>query len=637
MIWDRRCPLNPEAMRPEQQTVTLAEAIQLGLEHHQAGQLPEAERIYQQVLQLDPNNSEALHLLGVIAHQVGKNEIAAELIAKALTIQPEFSEALCNLGLALYTLKRYEEALVSFDKALTIKPDYAQVLRNRGLTLQKLQRSDEALASYNKTLTIKPDFAEALLNRGNVLRDLKHYAEALASYDKALKIKPESAEVLCSRGNALHDLKRYDEAIASYAKALTINADYAEALSNRGAALQELQHYEEALSSCEEALKINPDFAEALNNRGLALQKLKRYGEALASYDKALTIKPDYAEALSNRGLALQEHKRYDEALSNYDEALSIKPDYAEAHLNKSLCQLLIGEFERGCEEYEWRWKWDAFASARRNFSQPLWLGKEDISSKTILLHAEQGLGDTIQFARYAQAVAEKGAKVILEVQPALKFIMSGISGAHQVLSQGESLPDFDFHCPLLSLPLAFGTRLETIPARSPYLSVANNATSRWRKELAPSATRLVGLCWKGDPHYKRDRDRSMRLAQFGPLFDTPGVKFVSLQKELDDDERAITAGMENFVHPGANFKATAEMLGALDLVISVDTVWAHWAGALGKPLWILLSIFPHWCWLLDRNDSPWYPTAQLFRQTRFGDWEDVVTSVKHEMLRICQ
>src|SRR6266513_1660112 len=347
-------------MQSEQQTVAIPQAIQVGLEHHQAGRLAEAERIYQRVLEVDPNNPDALHLLGVIAHQVGKNEISCQLI------------------------------------------------------------------------------------------------------EKAIRYNPSNPYFLNNRGNALQALKRYGEALASYDKALTIRADY----------------------------------ADALNNRGNSLQGLKRFEEALASYDKALAINPDYAEALGNRGIALQELKRYEEALASYRKALTIEPDYVPAHWNESLCRLLIGDFERGWEKYEWRWKCDHVLPATRNFSQPLWLGKEDITGKTILLHAEQGLGDTIQFARYAQAVAQKCAKVILEVEPTLRSLLSEISGAYKVLSRGEPLPEFDFHCPLLSLPLAFNTRPETIPATIPYLGARAAVVKRWEDNLGKrNAPRMV-MVW---------------------------------------------------------------------------------------------------------------------------------------------
>ena len=589
-------------VQSEHQSATIAQQIQLGLNHHQLGRLPEAERFYQRALQIDPTNFEAIHLLGVIAHQVGRNEVAVQLIAKALSIKPDRIEALSDYGNALQELKRYDEALASYDQALALKPDYVDALNNRGNALQELERYDEALASYDQALSIRPDFAKASSNRGIALYKLKRYDEALASCNQTLSIKPDHAETLSNRGNTLQALKRYEEALACY----------------------------------ERVLAIQPKYAEASYNRGNALQQLKRYEEALASYDQALAIKPDYAEALSDRGLTLRNLKRHDEALTSYDQALSLKPDYADAHWNEGLCRLLIGDFERGWEKYEWRWKIDALNIARRNFSQPLWLGNEGIAGKTILLHAEQGFGDTIQFARYAQAVAEKGARVILEVQPTLRPLLSDICGPYQVLSQGEPLPGFDFHCPLLSLPLAFNTRLESIPCLIPYLSARAPAVKKWKEKLGQNDAHgpRVGFVWSGNPAHKNDHNRSIALSRLVALGDL-GVMPVSLQNAVRPEDERVLAANKHILHFGSelkDFSDTAALVSLMDLVISVDTSVAHLAGALGKPVWILLPFAPDWRWLVDREDSPWYPSARLFRQPTIGDWDSVIDAVRQQL-----
>jgi tetratricopeptide (TPR) repeat protein len=590
-------------MPSEQRNVAIPEVIQAGLEHHRAGRLPEAERAYQDVLTSEPDNPDALHLLGVIAHQVGRNEDSVGLISRAAGFSPSNPVYLNNLGEAYRALGKFEEALGSYDKALAVKPDYAEALSNRGLVLQQLKRHDEALAEYGRALALRPDYAEAINNRAATLIALKRFADALSSCDEAISLRPGYFEALSNRGVALHELKRYDEALVSY----------------------------------EKAAAIKPDSADIHYYRANALRDQKHLEPAFAGYSRVIALRPDHVEALNNRGVVLKELERYDEALADYATALRTNPDYANAHLNESICRLLTGDLERGWAKYEWRWKSEFGPSETRDFGRPLWLGDADLAGKTILLRAEQGLGDTIQFARYAQAVAQLGAKVILEVQPVLKALLSSIAGAHQVLAVGEPLPAFDFHCPLLSLPLAFKTRLETIPAAVPYLSADKAAVSAWRKKLAAKGTRLVGVCWKGSPEYRGDSERSMRLAELRPLLACPGLRFVSLQKELNEEERAITAGMENFVHPGADFRGTAELIGALDLVVSVDTAWAHWAGAIGKPVWVMLRSVPHWCWLLERKDSPWYPGARLFRQTRSGDWQNVVRSAKRELARFAE
>ena len=642
----------------------VAELLGAGLKYHQAGRLAEAEACYQRVLAAQPNHADALHLLGVVAHQTKRHDLAVELIGQAIKrngrsptyfynlgvtlqdcgkpteaiaayrqairIKPDYAEAFKNQGDALKELKRLDEALASYDRALACKPGYAEACNNRGVALKALKRLDAALASYDKALALKPDYAEAYINRGNALKELKHTDEALASYDKALALKPGHAEACNNRGVALQELKRFDEALASYDKALALKPGYAEACNNRGNALRELKRLDEALASYERALALTPDHAEALYNRGNALQELRRPDEALASYDRALACKPDYAEAHNNRGNALRELKRLDEALASYQGALALRHDYAPAHWNEALWRLLMADFDRGWEKYEWRWEladelW-GFGS-KPAFAQPAWDGTGDIAGKTVLLHAEQGYGDTIQFCRYVPLVAEKGATVILSVQPPLKRLLSGFGGAQTVLAEGEDLPAFDLHCPLLSLPRAFRTRLETIPPPAPP-SVPSELTKEWEARLRHGKPR-IGIAWSGRPSHKNDHNRSIPLRAMLGLLDLP-VELVSLQKEVRSEDQGIldAAGIAHFGPALTDFLETAALVSSMDVVITVDTAVAHLACSLGRPTWILLPFIPDWRWMLERADSPWYPTARLFRQPGIGDWDSVMREV---------
>lgn len=651
-------------------TLTLPEALERAIALHKAGNLAEAERLYKAILSSKPDHFDALHYLGVIEAQRRRPQDAHRLISRALDIDPQSSEAWLNHGNVLRALNRLDEALASYDRALAIKPDHAEALYYRGLLLRVLDRGEQALASYDRALAIKPDHADALISRGVVLEGLKRLEEALASYDQALAIKPNSTEALTNRGVALERLDRHEEALASfdtslainpdsvlaltnrgvaltglsqhaealesYDKALAIDPNYVEALTNRGAALKDLNRPMEALASYDRAVAIKPDLALALTNRGVVLEGLNRHAEALASYDRALAIKPDCVDALTNRAVALRYLNRHAESLASSTQALAIKPDFAQAQLNESFCRLLIGDFELGWEKYEWRWSVkDNFDTPRRNFAQPLWIGREDIAGKTILLHAEQGLGDTIQFCRYAQAVAEgRAAMVILEVPPMIKSLVSGIRGARQVLARGEPLPAFDFHCPLLSLPLAFGTRLETVPAVVPYLSVSTGLMAKWRARLGSTDMPRVGIVWSGRPQHKNDHNRSIALSRLLPLAGA-GVSLISLQKEIRVEDQELLADARVILDLGQSlkdFSDTAALVSQLDLVVAVDTSVAHLAGALGRPVWILLPFAPDWRWLLDREDSPWYPTARLFRQPATGDWDSVIERVRDEL-----
>lgn len=620
---------------------------------------------FDRALAVQPNHAEALSNRGVVLRDLKLLDEALDSYDRALAARPEHAEALSNRGLALHDLKRFEEALVSYDRALAVRPNYAIALFNRGLTLHELSRFEEALASYNRALALRPEYAEALCNRGLALHELHDFEEALASYDRALALRPDYAEALCNRGLTLHGLNRFGGALESYDRAVTLRPDYAEALSNRGLTLHGLERFDEALESYDRALAARQDYAEALSNRGMTLRALNRFDDALESYDRALVLRPEFAKALSNRGNVLHELNRFDEALTNFDRALRVDPEYAEAlsnrgvtlhalmrfeealsnfdralklqpnhadtHYNKALCRMLVGDFERGWEESEWRWEIEHTRERKRNFSQPLWLGSNDIAGKTILLHGEQGFGDMIQFCRYAPLVAERSGRAILEVPSPLRELMSTLHEKIEIISSGDSLPHFDLHCPLLSLPLAFKTGIKTIPSTCPYLHASPQRIFRWHARLGSSTRPRIGLAWSGRPTHKNDRNRSVKLRALLPLLDIDAT-FVSLQRDLRPDDEAALKDQDKIIHFGdelRDFADTAALISSLDLVISVDTSVAHLAGALSKPVWILLPVVPDWRWLLNREDSPWYPTARLFRQDYTRAWDGVIERIQ--------
>jgi tetratricopeptide (TPR) repeat protein len=569
-----------------------------GFALHQQGKLADAERIYREVLQYQPDHFDALHLLGVIALQTRRTEQAVALIRNAIELNANIAPAHSNLGNALTDLKRPAEALASCDRAIALMPDFAQAHCNRGNALRDLKRPAEALASYDRAIALIPDFAVAHSNRGNVLTDLKRPAEALASCDRAIALMPGYAEAHNNRGNALRDLKRPAEALAS----------------------------------CDRAIALMPDFAEAHNNRGVALTDLKRPAEALASYDRAVALEPSFAEAHHNHGNALTDLKRPAEALASYDRAVALKPDFAEAHCSRGLAHLLMGDFERGWLRYEWRKKLDDAVAVR--FPQPLWLGEEDIAGKTLFIHCEQGLGDTIQFCRYGKLVEARGAKVVMSVQEPLRGLLNQISPTIQIIGSSEAPADFDYHCPLLSLPLAFATTLETIPAEHQYIKADEELRASWSARLPQKTKPRIGVVWSGSAAHKNDHNRSMELKQFLPILSSD-ADWACLQKEVrDEDHAALHHGdrVALFGDDLRDFSDTAALLDLMDLVITIDTSVAHLAGAMGKPVWVLLPYNRDWRWLMDRDDSPWYPSARLFRQQKIGNWAEVIDRVKIEL-----
>jgi tetratricopeptide (TPR) repeat protein len=623
-------------------SAAIQEKLNQGRDCYLQGALPQAEKHCQEVLAQSPNHVDALNLLGLIVWQTKGAQRGIELFDKAIALKPDHAKAHCNRGLILAVLRRLEEALASYDKAIALKPDFADAHNNRGVALNDLKRFEEALASYDKAIALKPEYAEAYSNRGLALNNLQRLEGALASYDKAIALKPDFAEAHSNRGVALNDLKRFEEALASYDKAIALKPEYAEAYSNRGLALNNLQRFEEALASCDKAIALKPDFAEAHCNRGLALNDLQRFEEALASCDKAIALRPDFAEAYNNRGLALNDLQRFEEALASYDKAIALKPDYAEAHWNKSLCLLLGRRFEQGWRLYEWRKKNPQYVKhfAARSYSQPLWLGEEPIVGKTLFVYWEQGLGDTIQFCRFAKLAEHIGANVVFSAQNCLHGLLKTLSPSITLVKETEAPPNFDYHCPLMSLPLAFKTALESIPTDTPYLCAEPKRIEKWKQKLGDAGFK-VGIAWQGSKT-KIDIGRSFALTEFFAISQIPNVRLICLQKnegvkqlnKLPEGMNIESLGEEYDAGADAFLDAAAVMEN-LDLIITSDTAIAHLAGALGRPVWVALKHVPDWRWLLDRRDSPWYPTMRLFRQPTRDDWKGVFSDIANELITL--
>jgi Tfp pilus assembly protein PilF len=413
------------------------------------------------------------------------------------------------------------------------------------------------------------------------------------------------------------------------------NPGSAEAKSNYGFILQKLGRHQEALDYFSDALVARPNYTPAMLNRGVSLYELGRLPQALANVDRLLALEPHNAQALYNRANILHQLRRYDESLAVFGQTLAFAPDYADAHWNEGLTRLLLGDFERGWEQYEWRWKTESQQHLRRDFAQPLWLGGDALAGKTILIHAEQGFGDTLQMARYLPKLATLGAAVVLEVKPALQALLSDMACVARIVAPGEPLPHFDVHCPVMSLPLSFKTTLDTIPADVPYLKVPADRLQKWR-HLSSQKRFRVALAWAGSATHKHDQLRSIPLRDLVSLIDgAEGVDWFSVQHELRAGDAELLDKMpkvRRFDEGLADFADTAAILSRVDLVITVDTAIAHLAGALGRQVWVLVQDSPDFRWLLDRDDSPWYPTFRIFRQKQRGDWKDVVARVAEEL-----
>lgn len=616
---------------------------------------------------LEPASCDTHALQGHVLRRLDRHEDALAAWDRALRLRPDRADVLFNRGNLLRELGRNEEALASYERALAVAPGDPDILNNHAVALQLLGRHEESLERLARVLALAPNDVAALDNRGIALHAMGRHALALEAFEAALAADPAHVAALVHRGHALQALDRLDEALASQEAALRVAPDDADACQSRGAVLLELSRPVEALDTCERALRLRPGFVEALTTRGQALLALDRYAEALESYraaqvqhatpegalgmgdalqalgrpaeavacfDEALALRPAYAEALNNRGNALQALNRHEEALASYARARELRPHDAQAHWNEGLALLAIGELKDGFQKYEWRWHNRKLALPPRADPARAWQG-EPIGGRSILLYPEQGFGDAIQFVRYAPRVAALGARVSLVCHAWLHELFATLPGVERVYTAGAALPAFDLNAPLMSLPLAFGTELATIPADVPYLAANAAEVARWRERLAvlPGA-RKVGLVWTGNPQFPGARTKSCPVALLAPLLQAQDVGWVSLQTGAGAGQAAALA-VTDWTAELTSFARTAALVSALDLVITIDTAVAHLAGALGKPVWILLPFAADWRWLREREDCPWYPSARLFRQPRIGDWEAVVARVTNELARL--
>jgi tetratricopeptide (TPR) repeat protein len=571
--------------------------FEAALAHHGAGRLDAADAAAREAIAHHPLHAGAHHLLGIIAIQRGDHQKAVELLHQSIGLDPTAEQAHNNLGIALAGLGRLDEAIASMRKATELSPGFAVADYNLGSVLQRANRLEEAGDSLRRAIATKPDYFEAHFHLGSALSQQKQFDAAVASYRRAVELRPDLPPTHFALASALKALERNGEAVAGYRR----------------------------------ALELKPDWAEAHNSLGNALTAQSRDDEAIECFERALALKPDYADAHNNLGVALQKQNRIAGALLSYHRCELLRPDHADLHLNMALAYLVAGDFTNGWREYEWRYQ--SKARPARKLPQPLWTG-EDLAGKTILLHYEQGFGDTLQFMRYAPLVAARGARVVLEVQPALARLAATLNGAAQVVAAGEALPAVDFQCPLLSLPERFGTDLASIPANLPYLTPEATAVARWRGEIGDAPALKVGLVWAGNAKHQNESQRSLELERLMPLFELPRTSWFSLQvgERAGDLARLPAGNIVDLSRGLTDFAETAAAIANLDLVVAVDTSVVHLAGALGRPVWAMLAFAPDWRWLLGREDSPWYPSVRLFRQARPGDWDSVIARVREAL-----
>jgi tetratricopeptide (TPR) repeat protein len=577
---------------------TPADLSAAGLRHLRAERYLEAQVSCQQALAIDPGHADTLHLMGLLSIQSRQFDHAVEWIARAIRSDPR-PEYLLTLGRTLQLQGRHEDALKTFDKAVQLRPDDAELWKNLGSALIEVKRPQDALLSFQQALKLNPRHWNAAYQCGVLLGEAGRLEEALGYFRLCRELQPDDPTALTGLTRCLIGLKKLPA----------------------------------ALTENQQAYQRSPGNAAACDHIGVILDLLGREDEALPWLDRALMLRPDFIDAMNDKGLVLAKLHRFEESATVYRQVQNLDPGNAAAILGLSHLHLLRGDFEAG-----WvgeRVRLQRNCSAR--VSQPMWLGEGSINGKTILIYGDEGLGDTIQFARYLPVVAAHGARVILAVDRAARALLSGISGVSKCL-QGSVDEPLDLHCPIAGLPIVFDTRLETILSDVPYLPApSEHLVKTWQDRLKPHDRLRVGLVWAGNPDHKNDHNRSSSLRAFSAMFDVDAT-FVSLQKDPRPDDRAVLGERNDIVDLTTHltdFMETAALISCLDLVITVDTSVAHLAGALGRPTWILLPYLPDWRWMLDRDDSPWYPTVRLFRQGPSRNYTDVVERVRTELTEL--
>lgn len=533
-------------------------------------------------------------------HTGGQLSEAEEIYRQIIARDSNHADALHLLGAVAAQRGQPEIALGYIERAIAIDASHPDYQNNKGLILANVGRLDEAIAAHQRAVELKPDFAEAHNNMGNALLAKGRPIEAAAAYRQTLKLRP----------------------------------DFANAHSNLGVALHKQGLYSEAIDAYRVALRYRPDHAEAHSNLGVALLESGQTDAAIDEYRQAIQLKPDYVDAHTNLGAAMHDLGREDDAFASLNEALRLNPNDPLAHYNLSLVYLLRGDYQNGWKEYDFR---SGVIAAPKRFSQPAWDGR-DLNGSSILVHAEQGFGDTIQFVRFVDRVAQRGGKVILQCREELIRLLKGTAGIDQIISKRDPIPTYQVQIPLLSLPRVFNVSLQDVPNKVPYVKLDPAWVPAWAHRMGGADRRLrVGLAWAGDPGHRNDRNRSIKLEQLVPLASAANAQFFSLQKGAGASQALSPPSGLELVDLTAQINDFADMAGLianLDLVITVDTAVAHLAGAMAKPVWTLLPHVPDWRWLRDRDDSPWYPTMHLFRQTKPGDWPDVIKRVAAALIK---
>jgi tetratricopeptide (TPR) repeat protein len=607
--------------------MTLADVFNLALQRHHAGDLAEAERLYRQVLAMQPDQPDALRLLGVVMCQTGRRPEALEVVRRAVALRPEAAEFHFDLAGVLRSMGQIGPAIAAYQRAVQLRPDFVEAFSLLGETLKDAGLLDQAVVAAGRVAELRPDLAETHCNFGHLLNETGQWDRAIVECNRSIQIRPDLAGAYNNLGIALNRIGDMTQSIAAYRKAIELEPNSAQFRSNLAITLCENRDLEEAMVQCRRAIELRPDDPVNYSNLGSIHGAMGDLDQAEAAYRHALKLRPDYLEVYCNLGHLFYFKGLWDQAEAVYHDVLARKPDHPQAHWSLALIYLSRGDYQRGWDHYEWRWRVKELRMRRRT-DAPRWDGG-DLNGRAILIHNEQGFGDTIQFIRYLPEVARRGGKIILACQRELFSLLETFPHIHQCVPNDQPVSGYEVLCPLLSLPGLFQTRVQSIPADVPYLRADPVRSQRWRERLADDGRLKVGLVWAGRPKHPNDRNRSIPLERLAPLAGAPRARFISLQTgQAAGQAKTAPMPLDDWTGELADFAETAALIDNLDLVISVDTAVIHLAGALGKRVWVLLPFIPDWRWMMEREDSPWYPTMRLFRQEHIGEWEMPIEQV---------
>lgn len=604
--------------------------LNLGNVYFVIGRFNKSEESFIKSLAIKPDYADAHYYLGRTFQVQREMDKAIHQYQETVQLNPDYPDAYFHWGNILMTIGKIEAAIKQFRQAVQFRPNFPEAHFNFGNALKIKGDLHTAISSYKEALRWNPEFTEVHCNLGNILNEMGRSMEALDSYKEALRLKPDYAEAYFNLGNTLQTLGHFEKAVPCYHDAIRNKPGFNEAYTNLSAALYELGEFDEGLNSAHKAVQLKPDNPYTLNILGNLYKQTDHYQQAKRCFQQAIQLKPDFAEPYNNLGSTYLATRELDKALSHYNKALALLPDFVEARWSRSLLYLLTENFKEGWLDYEWRWKKKDFVKIKRRYTQPQWDGTP-LPDKTILIYAEQGYGDTIHFIRYVPLVKQHVKNVIVEAHKPLIKLLSSCSGIDQLISLGTAPPEFDLHIPLLSLPGIFQTDLNNIPDNNPYLSIPKGLKTDTSLVSNVKSRLKIGIVWAGNPDHKNDRNRCCPVSQFLKLQQIPEVTLFSLQKgpqKLDLHNINAQNEIVDLSHVINDFSDTAVIIKKLDLIITVDTAVAHLAGALNHPVWILLPYVPEWRWFLKRDDSPWYPSMRLFRQTQHGNWEGVFNKV---------